>query len=344
MRGSATRLGLFVVVAAVVACGGDEPSLITTSSGNGAGATVGNGSGGSDAGGSDPGTGGSVTAGSGGSGSGGMGVGGGCPASALGPGDSDHVIEHDGLTRSYHLRVPPGYDNSSAIPLVFDIHGLASNATQQRFISGWEAVADAQGLAVVWPEGSGSFQSWNGGDTCCGEALASNRDDVGLMRAIVAEVSSQLCVDPKRIYATGLSNGGALSHRLACDAADLFAAVAPVSYPIAYLPISKCSPSRPIAVMHFHGTGDTTVPYGGGLGIASAQESFAQWASNDGCSGGPGETYAKGSSHCDSHTTCQAGVEATLCTLNGPHLLYSNADAVPIAQLAWDFFAQHALP
>jgi polyhydroxybutyrate depolymerase len=215
--------------------------------------------------------------------------------------------------------------------VVFDLHGYTSNATQQGLISGWGGVAEANGFAVVRPEGTGGLQSWNGGDTCCGTALAQGVDDVGFMKALLAELQTQLCVDESRVYASGLSNGGALSHRLGCDAADVFAAVAPVAYPIAFIPMSKCSPSRPIAVMHSHGTNDGTVSYNGSFGVPSAPESFAEWADIDGCSGSPVETYSKGNSHCDTYQSCEDGVEVTLCTIDGPHLLYSNADDVPIA-------------
>ena len=267
-----------------------------------------------------------------------------CPSQAMTPGDHAGSIQHDGLTRSYQLRVPASYDNTAPIALVFDLHGLGSNVTQQRLLSGWQALAEAEGVAVVWPQGSGAIPSWNGGDTCCGEALAQGRDDVGLMKAILEQVRLQLCIDDRRVYASGLSNGGAMAHRIACDAADVFAAVAPVSYPIAYLPLSKCTPSRPIAVMHFHGTQDTVVPYEGTFGVASAQASFAQWATIDGCSGGSVETFSQGSSRCDTHETCQGGVEVSLCTITGPHVLYGNADSVPIASLAWAFFSKHPLP
>src|SRR6185503_15380828 len=103
--------------------------------------------------------------------------------------------------------------------------------------------------------------SWNAGDFCCGNAQSQGLDDVGLAKAIVAEVSSKACIDPKRVYATGLSNGGAMSHRLACEAADVFAATAPVSYPLDFTPFDKCQPSRPIAVIHQHALGDAVVPY-----------------------------------------------------------------------------------
>jgi polyhydroxybutyrate depolymerase len=267
-----------------------------------------------------------------------------CPAQAYAPGEFAETIMFDGNTREYEVQVPASYDNSAPIPVVFDLHGLGSNSGQQQLISGWQALAEANGFAVVRPNGFGAIRSWNGGDTCCGTALSQNLDDVGLMKAILAEVKSQLCVDDKHVYASGLSNGGAMSHRLACDAPDVFAAVAPVSYPIAYLPISKCQPSQPVGVMHSHGTGDLTVNYNGGLGVASAPASFAQWGSNNNCVGDPVETFSMGASHCDTYENCDGGVEVTLCTINGPHILYNNNDNVKIAELAWAFFQKHSLP
>jgi polyhydroxybutyrate depolymerase len=260
------------------------------------------------------------------------------------PGLHEATLSFGGETRTYEVQVPENYDNGAPIPVVFDLHGLGSSATQQRFISGWSALAEVEGFAVVRPSGYGAIASWNGGSTCCGQALFEDLDDVGLMKAILAEVESKLCVDDKRVYASGLSNGGAMSHRLGCDAADVFAAIAPVAYPIAYLPTSLCDPSRPMPVMHSHGTGDTTVPYGGGFGIASAQESFERWADLGGCSGQPVTTFTQGNSFCETYESCEDGVEVALCTIDGPHLLYGNDDDVPIAELAWAFFEAHPMP
>jgi polyhydroxybutyrate depolymerase len=317
----------------------------STSANGGTSSTGGNGGNGAGAGAATSGTGqevgSSVTSGPN------TGVGGGpagCPAQALTPGLHEATISFDGKTRSYEVQVPASYDNSAPIPLVFDLHGLASSATQQQFISGWSSVAEANGFAVVRPSGYGGFPSWNGGSTCCGQALSEGLDDVGLMLAIVEAIDASVCIDAKRIYASGLSNGGAMTHRLGCDAAEVFAAIAPVAYPIAYLPMSLCQPSRPMPVMHSHGTNDTTVPYSGSFGIASASDSFEQWAELDGCSGDPVETYSKGDSHCDTYENCQQGAEVTLCTIKGPHLLYSNSDDVPIAELAWAFFEAHPMP
>jgi polyhydroxybutyrate depolymerase len=267
-----------------------------------------------------------------------------CPTRALAPGEHARQIDHDGNTRDYEIQIPADYDNTSAVPLVLDLHGYSNNAAQQQGISGFAALAEQEGFIVARPEGTGVLQSWNGGDACCGSAQSQGLDDVGLMRAIVLSIAAEACVDPRRVYATGLSNGGALSHRLACEAADMFAAVAPVSYPIDFDPFSKCQPSRPIAVIHSHGTDDIVIPYNGGFTAAPAPDSFDYWGMVNGCTGDPVETFQSGSSHCDSYETCGAGVKVTLCTINGGHVLYNNNDNVSVTDLAWQFLSAYTLP
>jgi polyhydroxybutyrate depolymerase len=265
-----------------------------------------------------------------------------CPATPRVPGVHQETIAFGGHDRVYEVQVPIAYDNSGPVPLVFDMHGYTSNKDQQELVSGFSSLAEDEGFLVVRPQG---FQnSWNGGDFCCGAAQNEGLDDVGLMKAIVTEVSETLCVDPKRVYATGISNGGALSHRIACEAADIFAAVAPVAYPLDFDPFSTCQPSRPIAVMHSHGTNDLIVPYNGSGAMPATPESFAYWGQVNGCTGNPVETYTKGNSHCDTYQSCGAGVEVTLCTVNGGHILYTNYDQVPIAALSWQFLKKHTLP
>lgn len=139
-------------------------------------------------------------------------------------------------------------------------------------MSGWQALADEEGFVVVRPNGFGTLRSWNGGDGCCGAAQSQNLDDVGLMKAIVAELNGTLCIDPRRVYASGLRNGGALSHRIACEAADVFAAVAAVSHPLDFKPYTKCQPSRPIAVIQSDGLDDIIVPYSGGFTTPPVRE------------------------------------------------------------------------
>ncbi|HZO14509.1 MAG TPA: PHB depolymerase family esterase [Polyangiaceae bacterium] len=265
-----------------------------------------------------------------------------CERAGLPPGVHDFTTMFEGRRRVYELAVPLSYDGSAAIPLVFDFHGYTSNKDQQEQVSGIAALGETEGFAVVRPNGIGS--SWNAGDFCCGQAQSEGLDDVGLMRAIVAEVSAAMCIDPARVYATGLSNGGALSHRIACEAADVFAAVAPVSYPLDFDPFDKCQPSRPIAVMHSHGAGDVIVPYDGSFYQPSTPESFAYWGQVNGCSGMPVETYAKDDSVCQTYEQCGGGVEVTLCTIDGGHILYNNNDAVPVADLIWGFLSRFTLP
>ncbi|MBX7081979.1 MAG: hypothetical protein K1X88_22425, partial [Nannocystaceae bacterium] len=142
----------------------------------------------------------------------------GCPADAMGEGQYDGLmIEHDGIMRRYNLYVPAGLDGSVAAPLVINLHGYTSNAAQQQLFSQFDPVADANGLVVAYPEGTDA--SWNAG-TCCGTAVTNDVDDVGFVLAVIADVKARTCIDPKRVYATGMSNGGFMSHRLACEAAD----------------------------------------------------------------------------------------------------------------------------
>src|SRR5262245_29366030 len=163
-------------------------------------------------------------------------------AQTLTPGDHTRTLVSGGLTRTYLVHVPASYTGASAVPLVVDIHGLSSNASQQRALSGFIARSDEHGFIVVHPEGVNN--AWNGG-ICCSTAT----DDVAFIRALVAQMHVEANIDAQRVYATGLSNGGAMTHRLACEAADIFAAAAPLAFPISSNPPSSCQPSRHIPVL-----------------------------------------------------------------------------------------------
>src|SRR6185295_18438136 len=163
-------------------------------------------------------------------------------------GERSVTLQHGGVARDYIIHVPASYDGETPVPLVIDIHGLTSNASQQEAFSGWKAKSDREGFVVIWPNGLNN--SWNGGSLCCGASLMNQVDDVGFLRVVVARTHADGCIDPKRVYATGLSNGGAMSHLLACRAADVFAATAPVSMGNSTIP---CTPSRPISVIMFRG-------------------------------------------------------------------------------------------
>jgi polyhydroxybutyrate depolymerase len=266
----------------------------------------------------------------------------GAPGGGLGLGDTTTLnMQFGGLNRSFDVHVPITYDGSAPVPLVIDFHGFESTKEVQAFISGFIRKSDEEGFVVVYPQG---FQnSWNAGNVCCGGAMNQNIDDVGFARAIVDKVSDLLNIDRTRVYATGLSNGGAMSHFLACKAADVFAAVAPVSFPLALNPLSDCQPSRPVAVIHFHGLNDMVVPYDGLGTIPSAPDSFEYWGGVDGCSTPPETTFTKGGSACDTFSNCDNDVKVTLCSISGGHVLYFNSDSVNIADLAWGFLSQFSI-
>lgn len=268
-----------------------------------------------------------------------------CPVpDDLGPGDHEPGLRFDGRDRSYRLHVPPGYDAASSTPLVVNLHGLSSNAWQEELFTEMDDTADARGFVVMYPEGY--MNSWNAG-LCCGTAATLDIDDVGFLRAAVAHASERLCIDPRRIYVTGMSNGGYMAHRLACEASDLFAAAAPVA---GGMGIADCAPARPMPVLAFHGTADAIVRYD--LGHAA----YLGWAARDGC----GDTLTRtayGASFCETYTDCAGGAEVGFCSLDGMGhcwpggsrtlcLPYLGAyrDDIDANETMWEFFLRHPMP
>jgi len=203
--------------------------------------------------------------------------------------------------RRYYLYVPPGVDPLRPAPLVLNFHGLNSDAEEQIEFSGLNVTARARGFLVAYPEGIDG--SWNGGD-CCGSAARSQVDDVGFARAVVQDTSSRVCVDTSRIYATGMSNGGILTHRLACEAADLFAAIAPVA---GGLFLQNCRPTRPVPVLAINGTADEV------LAFSVAESSYRSWQLFDQCRLGA-ETQQ---GPCSVNRRCPEEAMVGLCRLDG---------------------------
>lgn len=265
-----------------------------------------------------------------------------CRLTTLAPGDHTFLLESEGIERLYDVHVPPRYDGLAPVPLVLDFHGYPSSKEDQAAISGLREVADEVGFVVVYPQGHES--SWNGGDTCCAAAHDRSLDDVGLAVEIVGQVSGLVNIDHGRVYATGFSNGAALAHRLACEAADVFAAVLPVSFSLDLDPPQRCRPARPVAIRHYHGLDDDLVNYHGSPWAAPARASFTAWARINGCSGAPRSTFDDGAgSFCETFDDCRGGVEVSLCSLRGGHVLYRNA-ALDIASSGYEFLRRFTLP
>jgi polyhydroxybutyrate depolymerase len=256
-------------------------------------------------------------------------------------GNTTQTIDVGGVERSFILHVPPSYDGSTRVPLVFDFHGLGGNANNQLNRTGWDDIADEEGFIAVYPQGLPRAQdgnpAWNGGG-CCTNGVG---DDVGFVRAMISRLQNEACIDARRVFASGCSNGGAMSFRLACEAADVIAAVAPVDFDcVVGGGCGNCSPSRPITEVQFRGTNDTAVPYGGAN--SGAQANFANWGEINACMGDAAPLQQSGDG-CEAFPSCGAGAETVLCTVqDGTHCgSYGSFD---IARVAWDILKNHPIP
>jgi polyhydroxybutyrate depolymerase len=228
-----------------------------------------------------------------------------CVGRARQPTNATWTLDFGGRTRTFVVHVPPSYDPSMPTPLVFNFHGYRMSPKLEEWLTSMSATADAAGFVLVYPEGTGSPLGFNAGG-CCGDAKDDHVDDVGFTRAMLDRLEADLCVDPQRVFATGMSNGGFMSHRLACEMSDRIAAVAPVSGVNA---TATCAPTRAVPILDFHGVADPTVPYYGGssYGWPSVNESINAWAARDGCSGPTLVTSVTDDVHCVTHTQCRRG-------------------------------------
>jgi len=276
-----------------------------------------------------------------------------CSGLAAQPPDAVWTLAHGGLPRQFHVHVPPQYDPSRPTPLVMNLPGLGETADLQAALSLMSPKADAEGFIVVYP--SSVDLSWNAG-TCCGWASENRLDDIGFLRAMLDALEAGLCVDPRRVFATGMSNGGMMAHRIACEMADRVAAVAPVAGSL----LVGCAPSRPIGVMHFHGTADPLVPYDGWFpgiplqAFPSVPEVLAGWRARDGCGPAPVEFLRAGDSHCERWSGCRGGADVELCTVDGGGHTWPGGTPVPglgnttmaisATDMMWQFFVEHPLP
>jgi polyhydroxybutyrate depolymerase len=273
-----------------------------------------------------------------------------CEGRSAQPLDDVWTLSVAGADRSIRVHVPASYDPTVPTPVVLAFHGYTLNSQTMFEQSHLVEKSDAEGFILAAPDGTGALFGWNAGD-CCGTAAASGVDDVGFVGALIDELALRTCVDEDRVYATGFSNGGFLSHRLACELADRIAAVAPVS---GVMGIDDCNPSRPVPVFEVHGTGDLVVPYAGGgiTAFRSVAQTISDWADRDACpSGPPTETYAQGDARCETHASCGEGAEVTLCTITDGGHQWPGGTGLPgggttstdlvATDAIWAFFVAH---
>lgn len=177
------------------------------------------------------------------------------------PGTRTANLQHDGLTRTYYIHVPRGYDPEQAHPLVFLLHGGGGNGQRILEQTDMASKADAVGFILVAPEGVDG--NWNDGlreDAKTNTEHIANVDDIDFFTSLLAQLSQQYSIDSDRVYATGMSNGGQMSQHLACELPNTFAAIGPVASPMREPYDRSCPNPHPTPVIGVQGTEDPFLP------------------------------------------------------------------------------------
>ena len=274
------------------------------------------------------------------------------------------TIKFAGVERVYWIHVPPSHEVTPEMPLVVVLHGGGGSGPQAERSYGWTPKSDREGFIVVYPDGTGPLGdrilTWNAG-ACCGEAVDRDVDDVGFIRALVAHLLSTYKINPKRVYATGMSNGAMMSYRLACEASDLFAAIGPVA---GALNVPACVPAHPVSVVAVHGLKDRNVRFAGGTPERqfddhprtdkSVAESTGFWIEHNGCSASP-KTESREGVAISIHEGGRQGSAVKIYAITegahawpggsrGARFLDEPSKAMNATDEIWEFFAAHPKP
>jgi polyhydroxybutyrate depolymerase len=273
------------------------------------------------------------------------------------------TIVSSGQPRRYLLYVPRSYDRARPAPLVISLHGAATWPAQQMHLSRWNGLAESQGFIVAYPSGSDSPRIWHV------ERGAALQRDVRFISALIDTLEATYNIDPTRIYANGISNGGGMAFVLSCTLSDRIAAVGMVAA-AQTLPWSWCTDHRPVPVIVFHGTADPIVPYGGGLPSSMfAPTKFApdatpfpsvpgwaaNWARRNRCGADPVDTAVAADVTRTAYTSCADNASVVLYTVRGGGHSWPGGKPMPAwmvgptsrsidaTRLMWAFFGEHRL-
>lgn len=271
-------------------------------------------------------------------------------------------ITSGGLDYEYRWTVPSTYDGSP-LPVVLDFHGIGSNGAQQAIFAGWPVLAETEGFLAVEPTGSAvagdGRASWE-----LPQFDTAQRDDVAMVLELLDHIADNVCIDPARIYSTGMSNGALFTSVLVCDLSEVIAAAVSVA---GVTHDDSCDPTRPVPYLAFHGTDDTTIPYRGGgeTTLSGAEggeffdqvmpEEFAEFAVAFGCAES-GDSAVSESVTLTSYAGCRNDIEMGFYTIDGgghtwpgspisaaiPSLGVTTMD-VDATAIAWAFFQRQSL-
>lgn len=282
----------------------------------------------------------------------------------MGSGDYTFTLIFAGQPRYYKVHVPAKYSSDKAVPLLIVLHGGGGDMSIQADEKFYHQISksDSEGFVAVFPNGpspfkSGKLATWNAGQ-CCGLARDSKSDDVGFIKEIIKKTKQQLSIDSSRIFAAGMSNGGMMAYRLACELPDTFRAIASVA---GTDNTDVCQPSKPISILHIHAKDDDHVLFEGGAGknafrdrtqvneFTSVAVTVDKWRKLNGCEAKPKRVVDKKGAYCDLYS-CKAGSNLQLCvTESGGHSWPGGKKPSPLAggtpstaisadDVMWDFF------
>ena len=265
--------------------------------------------------------------------------------------DTGSII-HDNIERDYRLFRPASYDGTKALPLVFSLHGFGSNALEQQIYTEMGNVSIDNEFLICFPNGVDN--AWNVGWT-----NGSTADDVGFISALIDQLSQDYNIEPNRIYSCGMSNGGYMSYRLACELNDKIAAVASVTGSFSPQYIDQCQPGKSVPTMEIHGTADLVVPYNGAATLAvGVEDVISFWINNNQCELSSDTTIIEDTDNGDFSTAiqvdyknCDLATQVSLIKIeNGGHTWPGASIVVGVtnqdfkaSEAIWDFFSQFTL-
>jgi polyhydroxybutyrate depolymerase len=253
--------------------------------------------------------------------------------------------------RTAFVRVPRGYRSDTPTPVVLEFHGAGRRASAAGYLRGspLDRIADRAGFIDVFPQGlpySNGNLGWN-----AYSPLLYPVAELPFLERLIARVEAMFCVDARRIYASGISNGGNMINYLACrSTARLIAAVAPVAGPMYGQDDGPCRPPRPMAILDVHSIDDPFVPYGGRPSppdqyvLPSVSAWLAGWARLDRCRKGPAGRPAGTGQSTRHWTDCGAGAEILAYAVHAGHGWPALLGGRPAAEVVWQFFRAHPLP
>ena len=264
-----------------------------------------------------------------------------CSGKTYQSGNHNMSVTVDGKKRTFIMHVPSAYTGDKPVPLVVDYHPVMGSGSNQLNGTTYKALTDPEGVISLYPDGTKSADSrkmgpgWNVGPCC------SDDDDVKFSREMIKSVEEKVCIDKKRVYATGFSMGGGMSNHVACFMSDVYAAVAPAGMDLNKTNSATCNPERPISIIMFRGTNDNVCRYQGGdsgfndgLNFLGAEGNFQFWAQKNGCTGSP----SKNSNGCNEYSNCKDGTKVVLCTKQGGG--HEQGDG----KVGWPFLKSFTLP